>query len=147
MKTTWTLADGREISYTAELVLEREINADGDKVMVPCCEIKTALVTPAGLGYVGSEINALRAPLVKAGKTIVAVIGGKVAIVAETLAAIKAMIAEVEAAPEYQAKLAKIAANQVESDKLNADRKRNGYCPRGARSAPWSVGSRAEKFP
>jgi hypothetical protein len=130
MKTTWTLTDGREISYTAELVLAREINADGDKVTVPCCEIKTALITPAGLGYVGSDINTLRAPLAKAGKTIVAVIGGKVAIVAETLAAIKGMVAEVEAAPEYQAHLAQIAANRAGTDKLNADRKRNGYCPR-----------------
>jgi len=130
MKTTWTLADGREISYTADLVLSREINADGDIVTVPCCEIKTTLITPAGLGYVGSDINTLRTQMVKAGKTIVAVIGGKVAIVAETLAAIKAMIAEVEAAPEYQAKLAQVAANKAGIDKLNADRKRNGYCPR-----------------
>lgn len=118
----WTLTDGRAVTYTVELVTEREVNADGDRMTVPCCEIVERCEIP-GATIIGDAVP-LSTPKVQGGKTLVAVIGGKVGITADIYGQILAARAEAEATPEWQAKLVAERANAAGIAEYEAHRKR-----------------------
>lgn len=124
----WTLRDGRVATYTVALVLSREINADGDRVTVPCCEIERTMAV-AGMGYVGADIDTFLAPRNLGGTEVVAGIGRKVAITRDVLDQINAAVAEVEAAPEWQAKQETIRRNRAGLAAYEASNRRMGVCP------------------
>lgn len=96
----WTLKSGKQARVVVELITEKVVDLDGDKCLVDCCEI---LVTAEveGHGVVGTGRPWERDGLPDG---CVACIG-KLAFGAEQLQAIQAAIAEIEASPEWQAKL------------------------------------------
>ena len=101
-KIEWTLTSGKKASVTIELQTTKTIDADGDKFDVKCCEMHI-LGEVQGLGTVGYTIA--RTPVTVAGTTYPATIG-KLAIPADKLLEIDAAIAEIEATPEWRAKVA-----------------------------------------
>ena len=112
----WKTDTGKEVTVTVSLITEKVIWADGDKVTVPCCEIKVAATidgVPAGSGTPE-----------KANHPIAVAKIGKLGIRAEQLALIKEAIAKVEACPEWQAKIAKISQCEKEGCEYDAYRAR-----------------------
>lgn len=124
----WTTATGKHVTASITLVLAKDIDADGDRVIVDCCELGDvrAEVTghPAQYGY-----ETLRVPRNVNGVQAVASIG-KLALDAGQAELVEAMIREVKAHPAYIAKLAQIDRNQREIAEMDARRARNGLCPR-----------------
>ncbi len=93
----WTLSDGRQAKVTVELVTSKIADADGHKVTVPCCEMMiTAEVEGMGIVGLGDPQPA---------QTTAAKIG-RLGIDQGNLDRINAAIAEVEATPEWRAKIA-----------------------------------------
>lgn len=124
----WTLANGKKATYSVELQLTREINLDGDKSVVPCCEINRSL-TVEDIGFVSAEIKSI--PPKQVGSiTAVAAIGGKVGVGKEIYDRIMAAISEVEASPEWRNKQTVIEQNERERKAEYAKRIKNGYCPK-----------------
>lgn len=109
---TWTLGTGNQATVTVELVLSESICPDGVAVEVPCCEIKVVGQVPAvGLYEIGQ-------PRPVTHPVAVAAIG-KLAFAQTVLDQINAAIAECEATPEWQAKLAGI--EQARKDQADYD--------------------------
>lgn len=107
---TWNTKDGKAVTVTVDLKTSRTINADGDKVEVKCCEIEI-FATAEGLGVVGSG----RPEEIKHPELAAKI--GKLGITAARLAEINEAIAEVEATPEWQAKMvAKAQAEKAERE-------------------------------
>jgi hypothetical protein len=115
----WKTSTGKKASVEVSLVLEERINADGDIVTVPACDMRiTAEVE--GMGTVGCGHPSNPVPAVK--KQYPQVVGtiGKLAIMAPQMDQIKAAIAEFEATPEWQAKMKKRAQAEIESREYEA---------------------------
>jgi hypothetical protein len=93
----WTLSTGKEAKVTIELVIKKTIDADGHKVTVPCCDLMIAAEVE-GMGVVGYGHP-------QKAQTAPAKIG-RLAISQENLGLINAAISEIEAMPEWQAKVA-----------------------------------------
>lgn len=127
-QVTWTLGSGKEATYTIELILSKEINLDGDKSTVSCCEINATFDIP-GAGFIPGDMIIEKQMTIN-GTTIAALAGNKVGLRPEVYAAIKAAKAEIEAAPEWQAKQANIKRNELDNKALWSARKKNGYCPK-----------------
>ena len=102
---TWETGSGHTVTATARLKLKDRINADGQIVYVDCCEFDLD-IRIAGMGRLGSDLK--REPVTINGVEYPATFG-KLAISADSLAAIDAIIADVQAHPAYQDKLAKRA--------------------------------------
>jgi hypothetical protein len=109
-KIEWTTKGGKAVVVTLEIQTSREINADGDKVTVSCCDMHT-LATVDGQ-TVGRHINTINAshPAHKLGAVAVC---GNLCISQANYDAIKAALTELESTPEWQAKMAR----EAESDK------------------------------
>lgn len=118
---SWTATTGQKVTVTAELILSEVINADGDKRTVKCCN-QTLQAAAEGLGVLGSTILRLQQPLQSNGRTIVGTIG-KLGLTEEQYAGVMAMIAEIEASPEWQAKIARKKESAKISDELEAHRR------------------------
>lgn len=124
-KIEWTTSKG-VACVTVILETSRTINADGDKIEVPCCEMHIAATVAGQL--VGTSYP-IRRHMVVQGVQIAATIG-KLAIRPEHLAQIEAAIKEIEATPEWQAKVARQEANRkAAAERAESDR-RMGVCPR-----------------
>lgn len=113
----WKTSKGLAASVRINLVTEKTTNADGDKITVPCCEMEI-WAEVEGHGIIGSG-----KPWVRKGLPMGAVATiGKLAIQPEQLQQINAAIAEIEATPEWQAKVARIAKAEKESQEYEAHR-------------------------
>lgn len=113
---TWITGTGKEAKVTVALKTERIIDADGDKVTVACCEMDiTAEIE--GMGFVGSG----RPQKITPQQGCIARIG-KLGINADNLARINAAIAEVEATPEWIAKVARITQAEKEGREYDKHR-------------------------
>lgn len=124
-KIEWATSKGLAC-VTVSLETSRTINADGEMVTVACCEMHIAATVAGQIVGTGSPI---RRPMVVQGVQIAATLG-KLAIRPEHLAQIDAAIAEVQATPEWQAKVARQAANRkAAAERAESDR-RMGVCPR-----------------
>lgn len=127
-QVTWTLKSGAEATYTTELILEKEINCDGDKAIVPCCEIHSCFNIP-GVGYIDGNMI-----IEKSGSSngfdFVAVAGNKVALSAEVYASIKAAKAEINAHPAIVSRKAASTRNERENKAIYTTRIKNGMCPK-----------------
>lgn len=124
----WTLGNGKKATYSVELQLTREINLDGDKSIIPCCEINHSL-TVENMGFISAEIKSIPARQV-GNTTAVAAIGGKVGISQAIYDQIMATIAEMEAIPEWRNKQAVVERNVRDRKAEYAKRIKNGYCPK-----------------
>ena len=100
-KIEWNLTSGKKASVTIDHQTTKSCDADGYKCEVACCEMYiTGQVD--GVGDVGCKIT--RTPVEAGGTTYPATIG-KLAIPADKLAEIDAAVAEIEATPEWRAKV------------------------------------------
>ena len=103
-KTTWTTSDGRTAEVTVSLITSKELDADGDKITVPCCEMTIrATVNGEMVGY--GYPQAIKHPVA------VAMIG-KLGISKANMVKVKAAIDEIKATPEWQAKIARVEQNR-----------------------------------
>jgi len=111
---TWITGTGKEARVTVALKLEKEIWID-EPATVACCEMDiTAEIED--MGFVGSGRPQKAAHPVAVAKI------GKLGINADNLARINAAITEVEATPEWVAKVARIAKAEKESQKYDKHR-------------------------
>lgn len=122
MKKTieWTTRSGAAAAVTAELILEKTINADGDTVKAACCEMSITATVDGK--YVGTYDKLLK-PFDHKGMTVVAR-AGNLAIGQDNVDRIEAAIAEIKQHPAWIAKQAKITANAAEVNQYEADRAR-----------------------
>ncbi len=111
-KATWTTSDGRTAEVTVTLITSKALDADGDKITVPCCEMEiTATVNGEQVGY--GYPQAINHPVA------VAMIG-KLGISKANMVKVEAAIDEIKATPEWQAKTAREEQNrkdEIEYDK------------------------------
>jgi len=111
-KATWTTSDGRTAEVTVTLITSKALDADGDKITVPCCEMEiTATVNGEQVGY--GYPQAINHPVA------VAMIG-KLGISKANMVKVEAAINEIKATPEWQAKTAREEQNrkdEIEYDK------------------------------
>jgi len=113
-KIEWTTKSGKAVVVTMEIQTSKEINTDGDKVTVPCCNMHTtATVDGQTVGYSINSINASH-PAHKLGAVAMC---GNLCITQANYDAIKAAQTELESTPEWQAKVAR----QEASDKVNKE--------------------------
>lgn len=111
---TWITGTGKEARVTVALKLEKEIWID-EPATVACCEMDiTAEIE--GMGFVGSGRPQKAAHPVAVAKI------GKLGINADNLARINAAITEVEATPEWVAKVARIAQAEKEGREYDKHR-------------------------
>lgn len=93
---TWTTGDGRVAKVTVTLVTSKVLDADGDKITVPCCDmVITATINGTLVGY--GYPQAVNHPAA-VGKI------GNLGIVAANMAKIEAAVNEIKATPEWQDK-------------------------------------------
>lgn len=118
-KIEWALSTGRPASVTIELITSRKVWADGYDTEVACCEMMID-IEAAGRDC-GSIINEMPKPQAING-TLYTHYAGKLAIPADKMQEINAAIAEIEATPEWQAKLARQAAAEEADRKYEAHR-------------------------
>lgn len=112
---TWITGTGKEAKVTVALKLEKEIWID-QPATVACCEMDiTAEIE--GMGFVGSG----RPQKITPQQGCIARIG-KLGINADNLARINAAIAEVEATPEWIAKVARITQAEKEGREYDKHR-------------------------
>jgi len=104
---TWTGKTGKTAHVTVALVTQRTIDADGDQVTVPCCDLEIS-ATVDGLGCLGYGLRRVQ------GNPQAAAACGKLGIPADQLVLIDAAIAQIHATPEWQAKVAR--EEQAERD-------------------------------
>ena len=119
-KIEWTTKSGKTVAVTMEIETSREINADGDKVTVPCCcdMHTTATVDGQTVGYSINTINASH-PAHKLGAVAMC---GNLCITQTNYDAIKAAQLELESTPEWQAKVARQEASDKASREYDAHR-------------------------
>jgi hypothetical protein len=111
---TWITGTGKEAKVTVALKLEKEIWID-QPATVACCEMDiTAEIE--GMGIVGSGRPQ------KADHPVAVAKIGKLGINADNLARINAAIAEVEATPEWIAKVARITQAEKEGREYDKHR-------------------------
>jgi hypothetical protein len=121
-KIEWTTGAGKAASITIELQTSKSVFADGDRTEVPCCEIYTAVEHDGQL--MGHDIIDLaNLPKHPANALGVALCGRLVIKRAQYDQYLQAK-AEVEATPEWQAKVAKDAKARAESRAYDQHRKR-----------------------
>ena len=110
----WKTSTGKKATVTVSLILEEKINADGDIITVPACDMRI-YAEVEGMGTVGYGRPSQPVPAVKKQFPQVSGTIGKLAIMAPQMGQIKAAIDEIEATPEWQAKMKKRAQAEIES--------------------------------
>jgi hypothetical protein len=118
-KINWMTGTGKQATVTVVLTTEREINCDGDKSTVACSDMSIAGEVE-GMGTVGYGVSE-SVPANYAAQGVVAVCG-KLCIKAAEYAQVKAAIAEIEATPEWQAKIARQDAGRKAEAEYNRHR-------------------------
>ena len=113
----WKTSKGLSASVCVKLVTEKILDADGDKITVPCCEMEI-WATVEGHGIIGSGKPWERKGLPMGAVAVI----GKLAIQPSQLQEINAAIAQIEATAEWQAKLERIAKAEKEGREYDAHR-------------------------
>ncbi len=113
---TWTTNTGKAVKVIVGLITSKVIDADGDKVTVACCEMEI-IAEIDGMGCVGTG----RPQTITPQQGCIAKIG-KLGIRPENLTKINAAIAEIEATPEWVAKVARRKQAEKEGREYEAHR-------------------------
>jgi len=118
-KIEWTTKAGKSVAVTMTLQLTREIDADGYKTLVPCCEMHTRVTV--GGQTVGYSINTIDTthPAYKLGAVAMC---GNLGITQVNYDKILAARAEIESTPEWQAEIARQAAADAAERDYDAHR-------------------------
>lgn len=123
----WKTASGKQAEIIIALQISRTVDADGDRCEAPCCDLNFR-ASVLGMGTLGYRIS--REPVLVGGTLYPASIG-KLVIPAVQLAEIDAVLADIYATPEWQAKEAGIEANKKADAKYDQHRafmrKQMGY--------------------
>jgi hypothetical protein len=118
-KIEWTTKTGKAAVVMMEIQTSREVNADGDKVTVPCCDMHIkATVDNKNVGYSINTINSSH-PAYKLGAVAMC---GNLCIMQANYDAIKAAQMELESTPEWQAKIVRQKASDKASEEYDAHR-------------------------
>ena len=117
----WNLQNGKKASVKIELMLSERIWADGDEVIVPKCEINIS-ANVEGMGCVGYGRPVEPVAAAKKAYPNAAGMIGKMVILPENMSKINAAIAELEARPEWIAKIERQKQAEIESEKYEAHR-------------------------
>jgi len=120
----WTLKSGKKVVATASLKLKETHYADGDNIEVDCCK-ESFDVEVEGMGSMGSWIK--RVGGTTGGVEYAATIG-RLAVPAEHLAGIDAIITKIKNHPKKVERREREAKNHKELAQLDARRRANGYC-------------------
>ena len=101
---TLTTSKGKQVTVTVELQTSKEVNADGDKVSVPTCELHV-ITEVKGHGIMAYSEPRRNVPGLPAGAVACL---GRVALTEENAQIVEKMIADAKATPEWQEKQQKI---------------------------------------
>ena len=131
IQKTWTTKSGKQVTCTGTIVLSRIIDADGDKITVPCCDIYID-VDVAGIGNQGGAVEDIRklrpvkffSPYIIQGYTHKV---GNLMLLPEQAKIIESVREDLEAHPAWIAKQAKIDKNRKEIAEMES-RRGPGYC-------------------
>jgi hypothetical protein len=116
---TWTTKSNKAVVVTMTIETSKEIDADGDKITVSCCDMHTtATVDGQTVGYNINTINANH-PAHKLGAVAMC---GKLCIAQANYDAIKAAQTELENTPDWLAKVARQEASDKASKEYDAHR-------------------------
>ena len=122
-KVEWLTATGQKVTVVVELQLEREINLDGDKSIVPCCK-KAIKATVEGMGEVGSYMDILPKPITRTdGVKIVATIG-KLGLTADHYSEVQKAIDIIESTDEWKREEKRIREYEADSEDYERHYKR-----------------------
>jgi hypothetical protein len=113
----WTTSDGSQVIINVELVTEKTVNADGVKVVVPCCEIEIEATLNGK--YIGNVLSTYGIPENYRKMGVVAYIG-KLGITEDNYRKIEKAITEIKSTPEWIAKEERIAKNKKENAEYDA---------------------------
>jgi hypothetical protein len=116
---TWTTQSGKAVVVAMEIQTSREIDADGDKVTVSCCDMRTTVTVDDQT--VGHSINTINAshPAHKLGAVAMC---GNLCITQSNYDAIKAAQAELMESPYWQVKVARQEASDRVGKEYDAHR-------------------------
>lgn len=119
---TWKTSNNLNVTVTASLTTKKTVDLDGDKFETTCCA-KSVVARIDGMGAVGYGVETFKAPVTS--KTGIVMVGciGKLGLTAENMAAVKAIVAEIESAPEWQEKIRRQAASRKAEEEYEAHRR------------------------
>jgi len=126
-KTEFKTSKGANVVVTAELILQKTYYADGDNVIVDCCEMGLVRANidghPQQVGYLE-----FAKPVNYDGLTIYGTIG-KLGLTAENLVKVKSAITELKRHPVWVTKQEKAEKNRQEIQAMETERDAHpGYC-------------------
>jgi len=113
----WTTSDGSKVLINVELVTEKTVNADGEKVSVPCCEIEMEAYLNGK--YIGNVLSTYGIPENYRKMGVVAYIG-KLGIIEANYKKIEEAINEIKSAPVWREKEKRIEENRKSSAEYDA---------------------------
>ncbi len=113
----WETKTGKQVTCTITLTTQKTLNADGDKVTVPCCEMNM-WAEVEGMGIIGYGKPYKRDDLPSGAVAAI----GKLAIKPKQYEAILTAIAEIETTPEWQAHLTQKAQNEKDDREYDEHR-------------------------
>lgn len=114
---SWT-ANGHTCKVTATLRTAKTVDADGVAVKIDCCEMSVTLQVDGRIVGYGAPIRCQGLPNGRVARM------GRASLTAARTAEIEAMIAELKATPEWQAKLANDVQAETEAAGYDAHRAR-----------------------
>ena len=113
----WTTSDGSKVLVNVELVTEKTVDADGVKVVVPCCEIEIEATLNGK--YIGNVLSTYGIPENYRKMGVVAYIG-KLGVIKENYKKIEEAINEIKSAPVWREKEKRIEENRKSSAEYDA---------------------------
>lgn len=113
----WQTTDGRRAEVEVALETSREVDADGYKATVDCCDLVIEATVEGRLVGFGRPVGVKGHPLAAAKI-------GKLGIPAAQLTLIEAAIGEIEASPIWRAKLAAERVADFEADEYERNYKK-----------------------
>ena len=124
---TWTTTNNLSVTVTASLTTKKTADLDGDKFETTCC-VKNIVARIGGMGVAGYGVETFKAPVTSKNGSVMVGCIGKLGLTAENMAAVKAIVAEIESAPEWVAKKEKEAASMAAYVADMEAKRANGYC-------------------
>jgi hypothetical protein len=117
---TWTTGAGKTAKVTVELITEKVMDADGDKITVKCCEI-VVTASVDGMGILGMGRPQSETKQGVAGRI------GKLGMVKANLDRVNAAITEIEASQEWIAKISRQDKADKAHRNIDAHQKRMAH--------------------
>lgn len=114
--------NGKNVTITGTLILEKEVWLDGDIDTIPTCEIRVD-VNVDGRGSQGGNVRKMTAAEKSSAPAGYTQVVGRLGLTDKQAEIILSVYAELEQHPAWQAKQARIAANEKAEAELRAERR------------------------